>query len=364
MTFHLVGSPFPYRRNSLNLFRLILAALVLYAHAYYIAGVEGSPSFNGENLGGWAVMGFFVLSGFLITRSRVRTSAGTYLVHRIARIMPAFLVCLVAIAFVFGPLALLVQGRGLSGYLSTEVTPFEYVWGNIALYIRQYGIGTTLVDVPYPGVWNGSLWTLYFEFFCYMIVWAIGSLAIYRRSILLVAGVWAASVALRLVTGLGVTAGLDSDFLQLARLFPFFAAGSLIYFVTERWGLSRLLGIVSIPAAAVLMVFVPIVGGQLAAPLLAYALLYLSTIVPQPRWIARNDVSYGFYIYAWPVQQLAFLAGGMALGFAGYILTTMVVTFILGWLSWVVIERPAMALARPKGHVAGDIGSPQRAPSS
>lgn len=360
----LLGSPFPYRRNSLNLFRLILAALVLYAHAYYIAGVEGGPSFNGENLGGWAVMGFFVLSGFLITRSRVRTSAGTYLVHRIARIMPAFLVCLVVTAFVFGPLALVLQGRGLGGYLSTEPTPFEYVWGNIALYIRQYGIGTTLVDVPYPGVWNGSLWTLYFEFFCYVIVWALGSLAIYRRSLALVASVWVASVVVRLVTGLGITAGLDSDFIQLARLFPFFAAGSLVYFVIDRWGLNRVLGVAAIPVAAVLMVFVPIVGGQLAAPLLAYALLYLSTIVPQPRWIAQNDVSYGFYIYAWPVQQLTFLAGGMALGFAGYILTTVIITFVLAWLSWIVVERPAMTVARPKGQVPGDIGSPQRAPSS
>ncbi|MGN6127610.1 MAG: acyltransferase family protein, partial [Humibacter sp.] len=221
---------------------MILAALVLYAHAYYIAGVDGGPSFNGENLGGWAVMGFFVLSGFLITRSRLRTSAGAYLVHRLARIMPAFLVCLVVIAFAFGPLALLLQGRSLAGYFSTGVTPLEYVWGNISLYIRQYGIGTTLADVPYPGVWNGSLWTLYFEFFCYMLVWVLGSIAIYRRSIALVASVWAASVVLRLVTGLGFTAGLDSDFLQLARLFPFFAAGSLVYFVIDRWGLNRIIG--------------------------------------------------------------------------------------------------------------------------
>lgn len=360
----LAGAPYPYRRNSLNLFRLILAALVLYSHAYYIAGVEGSPAFNGENLGGWAVVGFFVLSGFLITRSRVRTSAGTYLVHRIARIMPAFIVCLVVTAFVFAPLALLLQGQGLGGFLSAQVTPFEYVWGNIALYIHHYSIGTTLSAVPYPDAWNGSLWTLYFEFFCYVIVWVLGSLAIYRRSIGFVAAIWVVSVGLRLVTGLGVTAGLDGDFVQLARLFPFFAAGSLVYFVVERWGLNRLIGIASIPVAAVLMVFVPIVGGQLAAPLLAYALLWLSTVIRQPAWIARNDVSYGFYIYAWPVQQLTLIAIGLSLGFAGYLAVTIVVTFALAWLSWMLVERRAMLLARPAGHSPGDIGAPQRAPSN
>ena len=64
----------------------------------------------------------------------------------------------------------------------------------------------------------------------------------------------------------------------------------------------------------------------------------------------RNDVSYGFYIYAWPVQQLVVLVGGAALGMPVYILITIVVTFALAWLSWVLIERPAMLLARPKGN--------------
>lgn len=349
------GAPFPYRRNSLNLFRLILAALVLYAHAYYIAGVEGSPGFNGENLGGWAVAGFFVLSGFLITRSRFRTSAGAYLLHRVARIFPAFLVCLVLTAFVFAPIALILQQGGLAGFLSTPVTPFQYVWGNITLYVHQYTIGVTLADVPYPGVWNGSLWTLYFEFLCYIVTWVLGAFAIYRRSIVAVALIWAATVAVRAVTVLWTTAGLDGDFVQFVRLFSFFAGGALAYMVINRWGLSRTLGLAGIPVAALLMVFVPVIGGQLAGPILAYALLTLATLIPQPRWIASNDVSYGFYIYAWPVQQLVFVAGGMAFGFPAYIGITVVVTFALAWASWVFVERPAMARVRPRSQRAGDI---------
>ena len=95
------GTPYPYRKNSLNLFRLILAALVLFAHSWYITGQrDRARSIQGENLGGWAVAGFFVLSGFLITRSRLRTSPGEYLLHRVARIYPAFVVVLVVTAFV------------------------------------------------------------------------------------------------------------------------------------------------------------------------------------------------------------------------------------------------------------------------
>lgn len=352
------GSPYPYRDNSLNLFRLVLAAIVLFSHAFYIAGIPGSPAFNGENLGGWAVAGFFVVSGFLITRSRFRTPAGTFLVHRIARIYPAFLVCIAATAFAFAPLALLLQGRGLDGFLTTPVTPFEYIWGNITLYVHQYAVGVTLTDVPYPNVWNGSLWTLFFEFFCYAITWILGALALYRRSLILVAAIWAASVVVRGLTGYGITAGLDGDFVQLARLFSFFAAGALVFMIVDRWGVSRAIGLASIPVAAVLMASVPVIGGQLGAPFLAYALLYLSTIIRQPRWIARNDVSYGFYIYAWPVQQLTLVAGGLALGFPMYIGLTVVVTFALAWLSWVLIERPAMALARGPREIPGDIQAP------
>ncbi|MFD5600828.1 hypothetical protein ACFWHR_12330 [Leucobacter sp. NPDC058333] len=38
-------------------------------------------------------------------------------------------------------------------------------------------------------------------------------------------------------------------------------------------------------------------------------MLWISTVVPQPKWIARNDISYGVYIYAFPVQQMLAVFG-------------------------------------------------------
>lgn len=337
---------FPYRDNSLNLFRLILAFLVLFAHGFYIVGRADSPGFNGENLGGWAVIGFFVISGFLITRSRFRTDAGTFLLHRIARIIPAFIVCLLVTALVFGPIAQFLTQGTIVGYFTTDPTPLEYIWGNFFLHIDHYQIGTSLSTVPYPNAWNGSLWTLYFEFLCYLSVWVLGGLAVYRRSISLVASLWAVSVLVRIAVAVGVTGGLDEDFALFTRLLPYFLGGSLIYLVVHRWGLIPLVGIVCIPVAAVLMVFVPTAGGPIAAPLIGYALLYLSTLIPQPAWIARNDVSYGFYIYAWPVQQLVVIVGGASLGMGMYLAITTVVTFVLGWLSWILVERHFIRIAR------------------
>ena len=127
-----------------------------------------------------------MLSGFLITRSRLRTSPGDYLLHRVARIYPAFVVVLVVTAFVFAPIALLIEQGSLAGFFTTPVTPFQYMWGNLTLYIDHYSIGATLQTVPYPGAWNGSLWTLFYEFLCYIVIWVLGFVAIFRRSPILV----------------------------------------------------------------------------------------------------------------------------------------------------------------------------------
>ena len=61
------GSRLDVRNNSLNLIRLVLAFAVLIHHSWPLAGAHGEPRFAGDTLGGWAVAGFFGISGYLIT---------------------------------------------------------------------------------------------------------------------------------------------------------------------------------------------------------------------------------------------------------------------------------------------------------
>ena len=330
----------------MNLFRLVLAATVLFAHAWYIAGRGVGPALHGENLGGWAVAGFFVLSGFLITRSRLRTAAGEYLLHRVMRIYPAFLVCLLVTVLIFAPVSLLLSNGSLSGYLSTAPSPAQYVWGNLGLQITQYDIGATLDSVPYPNAWNGSLWTLYFEFLCYLTVWVLGGWALFRRSIVPAATLFVLSVLVWANISVATTLGLDQNFVLFVKLLPFFLGGAVAHFVIDRAGINTIVGILSLAVSLSLIVFVPVWGGQIAAPFLAYGLLFLSSVIPQPSLIARNDISYGFYIYAWPVQQLVVLVGGHRAGMAVYIGVTVVITAILATASWWAVERPSMRAVR------------------
>ena len=66
-------------------------------------------------LGTWAVIGFFGISGYLITRSRIRSrSALNYCRARFLRIFPGLAVCVAAVAFVIAPLAAGLTGRSYS----------------------------------------------------------------------------------------------------------------------------------------------------------------------------------------------------------------------------------------------------------
>ncbi len=348
---------FPHSRNSLNLFRLILAAAVLFAHAFYITGNGTGPMLHGENLGGWAVAGFFVLSGFLIMGSRMRHSPGEFLVHRIARIYPAFLVVIIVTALVFAPVAALIERGTLDGLFTTAVTPLQYIWGNLGLEVSSYTVSWTLETVPYQGAWNGSLWTLYFEFFCYIIVWTFGFFGLFRRTLWVPVALWIASVAIHATGEFWGRLGLDLNFTLLFKLLPFFLGGVVAYVLFERWGLRPSIGIACLVGSLVPIALVPGFGGQLAAPLLAYGLLWLSTVIRQPSLIAKHDVSYGFYIYAWPVAQLLVLVGAARGGVWLFMLANVVVTLVFATLSWLLIERPVMRTirrARPRVAVTAD----------
>lgn len=348
MTTAEVSRTFDPRTNSLNLFRLVLAALVLFAHAFYIAGRGIGPHIQGENLGGWAVAGFFVLSGFLITRSRFRHRLGNYIVLRMARILPAFWACLVVTVVVFAPLALVMQSRSLDGYLTTGPTPFSYVWANWTLLMNQYDVGTTLASVPYPGAWNGSLWTLYYEFACYLIVAAVGCFAVVRRSVVPLLLMWAVSVLVRATDEHWASYQLDERAVLLAKLLPYFLGGAVAHFVIERYGLPHVLGAPALLVGVTALATIPHVGGQLAAPALAIGLVWLSTVVPQPGLVARHDVSYGFYIYAWPVQQLLVVAGLHDRSFVLYLGVSALVTAAMATASWLLLERPVMRVAQAR----------------
>lgn len=343
----LVGVPLNSRRNSLNLLRLILASSVILHHSYPLTNPSDfGPEYLGDRLGGWAVVGFFALSGYLITGSRWSKSFGDYLTLRIARIYPAFVVCLLVTAAVFAPINYLHFRGNLDGFLWTNTTPFNYVFSNLGLKMLHYDVAGTPLGVPYHGAWDGALWTLYYEFACYLIVGVLGLFAVARRSPWPIVVVWAGAVATRIAYApLAPVLGVGFDMDYLTKLAPYFFAGGILHTLKRRLGMHGGVALGCAAAFVGLLLIDHTWGGQLGSLFLAYVLLYLGHALPSPEWVRVHDVSYGMYIYGFPTQQLI-MTFAPGVGFWGLTVCALAGTAVLAAASWFWLESPIINRAR------------------
>ncbi len=350
------------KNNSLNLLRLVMAAAVLFHHVIPLTGRgDGLYLTSGETIGAWAVFGFFMISGYLITGARLRSDGGRYLINRIVRLFPAFFFVNVLTAFALAPVAYAMQNGSLSGFLSTPNTPLSYVISNAWLRMNDYSIAGTLAEVPYPYAWNGSLWSLYYEFCAYLLVGFFCVLPLVRRRVWPMLLAFLASCALTVWndTVAVYLSGIAADVVQFGRLLPFFFGGALIFMIRERVGDRFTLtwwGAAAGAAATLLLVLVfPAFGGQLAAPFLTYILLWIGARLPSPKVLQVHDLSYGIYVWGFPLTQMLCLFGWAGHPLPVFYAVLVPLTVIMATVSWFLIERPAIRWSRGKAHPFGEI---------
>lgn len=123
---------------------------------------------------------------------------------------------------------------------------------------------------------------------------------------------------------------------MLARLGAFFLAGSLVYHLRERLPLTHLGGALAAAVSAGLIL------GQafdvLGAIPFAYLMMYLGVVLPLARVGAINDISYGMYIYAFPLQLVLAVVVGSALSAWAFALISIAVTIPFAAASWFLVE--------------------------
>ena len=347
-------------RNAFAFLRMVLALLVIVCHCFAL-GVGGNDPLGWitegrHSLGEIAVAIFFLLSGFLITRSGLRSrSVGRFLWHRFLRIFPGYWVCLAVTAFLFSALFELIKNGAFS------VDPdaaWAYLRGNWAMFhlngfsiagvmnLRPSTIGWVLNDNPHPWGINGSLWSLPYECACYLTLGLFTFVGILRRGrlgiVFLYFGLWT----------LYAFSCLDPEyfgecfpyrmFQPLVLLTLYFSAGCACYLYRESIPASKALF-----GACLVLLMVGLAFGSfgLVAPVaMSYVFMCLAFWLPIRRFDAWGDFSYGLYIYAFPVQQGLVLLHVPQSGFAAFFAATVLITLVLAVWSYHCIEAPSLRL--------------------
>lgn len=330
--------------NNLNTLRLAAAGLVLYGHSFVFLGIREPVFLSWLPLGTLGVYIFFTISGYLVTQSwQQDPQLLRFFQRRALRIFPALTVCTLFSMFILGPM---LTSLPLDQYLAHAAT-WHYL-KNLALYITYYLPGV-FEHSRVPNAVNGSLWSLPVEFFMYILVAALGVVSGKRWITVLVFVASALTSILWAQTATQMPVVYATDVRQVFMCGTYFWAGALFY----RFDVKRYFSLSDFAVAAAAMLCLetfPVVMHVSSWFLLPFVVLAFG--LSGSRWItsltASGDYSYGFYIYAFPVQQaVASLYPGMTL--LNYLLACTALTLSLAALSWHWIEKPMLKLKPRRG---------------
>ena len=349
---------FDPRSNSIGFLRWLMAFMVIFSHAGPLGGFYGGQDLGTQwsteqSLGGVAVAGFFFLSGFLITKSKMgRSSTPRYFWRRIMRIFPGWFLILLVTAYVFAPIAWMQENGTMDGFWNaTFESPFTYFSNNMWLPLIQHNIAGMGTSIPFYTIhggfeWNGSAWTLAFEFGCYILVAILGVIGALSNR--MVGGIIATGIILLAMmqwfggSNLAALTPAFGDYRVLLLYAPF-AFGILFALFGEKIPIDNRLAI----ACFLIAGFTYAKGGWLIVGQYAFCYLLIWFAIKAKmlkNWDKHGDFSYGIYIVAWPLMQFGAYFGLEKTGWLIYHLVIVAGCHAYAYLSWHLIERPALQL--------------------
>ncbi|TYK64723.1 acyltransferase family protein [Colwellia echini] len=335
--------------NNLNFIRFILSSLVLFTHCFalYYGGSKFEPFHEyGFTLGSLAVDVFFILSGFLIAKSVFFSKdLISYFFARVLRIIPALIVVLILTVFILGPIFTILP---IDAYFYNFDTWSYLVRNTLLIFGINFTLPGVFESVPFQKSVNGSLWTLQYEVRLYALLFVffityemfknynvrINKLNSYR---LMFSCFFIIANYLYLMSELQRMEYSKGYYLTFL-----FSLGSLLFIWS---GISNakyifcffILSVISLNAL-VLKTFFPVVF----LPVILFGIYlfgYVINVKLGKDYFKNNDISYGLYIYAFPVQQ-SLISISSDIGFILYILLSFLLTVILAYASWIFIEKP------------------------
>ncbi|MDA3890665.1 MAG: acyltransferase [Salinivirgaceae bacterium] len=336
--------------NNFDFLRLLAASFVIISHSSILLlnkplGFDPIQFIFGMDMGRFGVIIFFIISGFLIAMSwENKKSIFDFAIARFLRIYPAAIVIVLISVFVMGAI---ITTLPLMEYL-THKTTYLYLQDS-TLYRMYYYLPGVFNGNPSGSSINGSLWTLPYEFTCYIFLGIFGIAQILKNryaTLLLLCGLIFTSVLFNTEVNIIVIPILGIDFKTFYPLLLYFISGSVFYKFRNIISFNSLIIILattiiyltnSLPFAEYLKI--------LLLPYIILGLgfsgkLHFKTIGK------HGDFSYGLYLYAFPVQQLIVFSLGDKIPLLLMVFLSFAFTLPFAIFSWKIIEKPALRIRK------------------
>ena len=329
------------RENNLNIMRVIAAILVITCHSVPICNGElyedvvGTVTGGMLNLGGVAVGFFFVTGGYLIAQSAERKkSAGVFFKARISRIFPPLFWVVVISIFVIGPLC---TNLSIGEYFS-NIQTYKYFL-NVCL-IPVHNLPGVFQDNIYPGVVNGPLWTLPIEFMCYIgcfITYKLGLFDKKRFRYTIPLFVFCSGLFLYLY-------GNNIVLVRIVRPILLYYIGIAFYVFRDRIVINVRAGFLCLAAFCGMV----LLGMSSVAMLVffPYTIFCLAFGIRRKYSGSNKEISYGMYLWGWPMQQILYSLGGVFTIWYYNVITASIIAMILGFLNNILVEDNAWMKAK------------------
>lgn len=308
------------RNQTFDVLRLLFAIFVIVSHSWELLLFDSPLFIFGGSLGNVAVRFFFVISGYYITKSFLKdNSCISFIKKRTLRLAPAYIIALVL----------------------SKICAF---------YCSNY------IDNPTPYIENGVVWTLYYEVSLYVVIMVLGFFKILSKEVI------GAILALLI----GLTAISDGNGELYSVVFPLcimFFFGSLLSFV-EDMDYKKIVIIFSVTLITITLFWqniysilseFPLIYGPaissgwyyylLCTILLPATIIGFGKIVSIKNYLGA-DISYGVYLYAWPIQQTVIYFLGEIITPILLLLITIVIVIPLSLVSYYIVEKNFLKLKK------------------
>lgn len=324
-------------QNNFGFLRLFFAGLVVYAHSSQLVYSGYSHDFLNIIFGTipsglFAVNGFFLISGYLIVKSYIGSrNVVEYIKKRILRIHPGYIVSYIICLLIVAPII---------GGSITKIPIIKSILYAIFLKVPP--------EIPGLGIeLNGSMWTIAYEFRCYMLVIFLGLTGFIgdRKKFLALTILLINLVFLFEYIAPDSMQSIVGRAYQNIRFMAIFCSGSCFYLFRDKIEYRN--NLVCVAAILFCAAFTNIRLVYPATMVFGGYLLFWATFYIRNDFLSsigrKTDISYGLYLYGWPIQ-IILLHFYPNISMWQMFSISLPSAELMGYISWVCVENRFLRL--------------------